>query len=394
MLKNGKKFYKVKWESSWEAEDNLLKYQNLLDQFWGFVNRVKSEDIRDPLRKKPRIQLENEEQARYEEGLAPHGLANESQSINPAAEHNVGTIIKPRILSSVKHEVAKSVKPAATTVSGHVVENLDSQNRDEEEKARLQKEQEERKFKCQVCSLGFKRKDMLLRHERTHSRDYCYFCSVCGKGFIRRYVLVRHLQNAHQSTDQSHIVSTKRYRRDGVKQETEVASIAVQAETTTEEKDEEAPPERLEDYTMSVHSQEEDDRDTVRTESEEVVSEKNEEDVGESNHSKEEHENIVIIQHEDGELGDEELVTVQPVEVGAGVIYLKRSDVETLIAAKHDDEEEHMLVAHAPVEQVITVKREESVVSERPTSDLTFPENHVTVTSEASDPNSKVLKES
>lgn len=235
---------------------------------------------------------------------------------------------------------------------------------------------------------------MLLRHERTHSRDYCYFCSVCGKGFIRRYVLVRHLQNAHQSTDQSHIVSTKRYRRDGVKQETEVASIAVQAETTTEEKDEEAPPERLEDYTMSVHSQEEDDRDTVRTESEEVVSEKNEEDVGESNHSKEEHENIVIIQHEDGELGDEELVTVQPVEVGAGVIYLKRSDVETLIAAKHDDEEEHMLVAHAPVEQVITVKREESVVSERPTSDLTFPENHVTVTSEASDPNSKVLKES
>ncbi|XP_002157333.4 homeobox protein 4 isoform X1 [Hydra vulgaris] len=56
-LDNGKRYYKVKWESSWEPEDNLLDYQVFLDQFWDFVNRVKSDQnlLNQPQRKKPRI---------------------------------------------------------------------------------------------------------------------------------------------------------------------------------------------------------------------------------------------------------------------------------------------------------------------------------------------------
>ena len=43
-LLNGKRYYKVKWKCTWEVEDSLLPAQDLVDQFWGFVNRVKSED--------------------------------------------------------------------------------------------------------------------------------------------------------------------------------------------------------------------------------------------------------------------------------------------------------------------------------------------------------------
>lgn len=45
-LVNGKKYYKIKWECSWELADNLQHCQELVEQFWEFVDRVKSDDER------------------------------------------------------------------------------------------------------------------------------------------------------------------------------------------------------------------------------------------------------------------------------------------------------------------------------------------------------------
>ena len=43
-FQDGKRYYKVKWESSWECEENLGDYQDLVDQFWDFVKRVSNEE--------------------------------------------------------------------------------------------------------------------------------------------------------------------------------------------------------------------------------------------------------------------------------------------------------------------------------------------------------------
>ena len=42
----------MKWESSWEAEDSVGEYQDLVDQFWNFVKRVSSDDGAEDLQKK------------------------------------------------------------------------------------------------------------------------------------------------------------------------------------------------------------------------------------------------------------------------------------------------------------------------------------------------------
>jgi len=54
-LMDGKKYYKVKWECSWVLEDNLNHCQELVEQFWEFIDRVKYEDDRTPALKRARM---------------------------------------------------------------------------------------------------------------------------------------------------------------------------------------------------------------------------------------------------------------------------------------------------------------------------------------------------
>ena len=44
-------------------------------------------------------------------------------------------------------------------------------------------DEENKPFKCSVCSKGFKLKGGLQQHERTHSTDRPYICPDCGKLF-------------------------------------------------------------------------------------------------------------------------------------------------------------------------------------------------------------------
>ena len=75
----------------------------------------------------------------------------------------------------------------------------------------------EKIFFCQLCSRGFTRRDMCIRHERVHTKDFCYFCAICEQGFMRRYVLIKHLKRIHNSDDVTHVLTTKKQRRDGVR---------------------------------------------------------------------------------------------------------------------------------------------------------------------------------
>lgn len=281
-LLNGKKYYKVKWECTWELEDNLLSYKGLVDQFWDFVNRVKSEDNYELMNDKnnqesedennqiseemphvqiseemPRVQIISDDKTSNE--LAQHCDGDQFDSLvsmirkplvnikpvckgeNIVDENNIPnlpsmvTINPPRQelqIANFKNGFGSSghsqhSPPVFKRIYGVLDHNTEENNQGTPEiiDLKLQRQtinvtnSDERRFQCHVCGMAFKRKDMCKRHLRTHTNDCCYFCAICKKGFIRRYVLVKHLNKDHQTNDQTKILSTKRRRRDDVKQE-------------------------------------------------------------------------------------------------------------------------------------------------------------------------------
>ena len=38
---DGRQFYRVVWESTWEAEESLIACQHLIDDFWRDINNAK-----------------------------------------------------------------------------------------------------------------------------------------------------------------------------------------------------------------------------------------------------------------------------------------------------------------------------------------------------------------
>ena len=50
--------YKVKWEPTWEPAENLASCQHLIDEFWSFVNKAKTnEEVAQQHRKRVSLVL-------------------------------------------------------------------------------------------------------------------------------------------------------------------------------------------------------------------------------------------------------------------------------------------------------------------------------------------------
>ncbi|XP_066915819.1 zinc finger protein sens-like isoform X5 [Clytia hemisphaerica] len=72
----GKQLYKVKWEATWEPADSLSSCQHLIDEFWGFVNKAKTnEDIAQQHRKRMRLDPSAGQNGTV--GLGPHHMLSE-----------------------------------------------------------------------------------------------------------------------------------------------------------------------------------------------------------------------------------------------------------------------------------------------------------------------------
>lgn len=50
----------------------------------------------------------------------------------------------------------------------------------------------ERRFVCDICGAGLKRKDHLTRHKQSHNPERPYVCTVCLKAFKRKEQLTLH----------------------------------------------------------------------------------------------------------------------------------------------------------------------------------------------------------
>lgn len=55
----------------------------------------------------------------------------------------------------------------------------------------------ERRFKCEECQKTFKRREHLLNHRVTHTKEKKFRCSTCDRSFSKRYNLVRHERVQH-----------------------------------------------------------------------------------------------------------------------------------------------------------------------------------------------------
>lgn len=228
---NGKQYYKVKWESSWESEESLTEYQDLVDQFWQFVKRVSSEEKDEQGRKRPRLSDEDVQDdndtsiGNSEDDIPIKGTITLSDGVKlqesgnfyrltqdkDESEQDDGTIfivqgnqpthiIKNRTHKGNVHVIGIQHEPKPVATVKKPIRASDEN---------LLKTDDDRKFPCQVCGMTFRRNDIKRRHEITHSKEYRYFCAICGKGFIRRYVLVKHLARDHNSTDSGKIVYQK-----------------------------------------------------------------------------------------------------------------------------------------------------------------------------------------
>lgn len=49
---------------------------------------------------------------------------------------------------------------------------------------------------CDKCSASFNRKDVLLRHKKSHSTNKI-ICSMCTSTFVRTDNLIRHIKKFH-----------------------------------------------------------------------------------------------------------------------------------------------------------------------------------------------------
>ena len=58
-LQDGHRYYKLKWEPTWEPEENLAACQHLVDEFWEFVNnsKVHEEEAKQHSRKRMKPDL-------------------------------------------------------------------------------------------------------------------------------------------------------------------------------------------------------------------------------------------------------------------------------------------------------------------------------------------------
>merc|ERR1711962_69624 len=100
---DGRQFYKVKWEPTWEPADNLASCQHLIDEFWSFVNRVKAHEQRAVTQHRKRPRLDSSGNVAFsvdEYSMEAHRLSEDSKAdiqrlINRTQGTTVPTLVSP-----------------------------------------------------------------------------------------------------------------------------------------------------------------------------------------------------------------------------------------------------------------------------------------------------------
>jgi len=117
----GQQLYKVKWQETWEPAENLASCQNLIDEFWSFINIAKA---REKVAQQHRTQLEQNKNNRMNMDQNFHRLTEDSkaevqQLISRANATSVGNqmLMSPSntLTASLQQNQQNTLLPTART---------------------------------------------------------------------------------------------------------------------------------------------------------------------------------------------------------------------------------------------------------------------------------------
>lgn len=188
---NGRVFYKVQWEPTWEPAESLNTCQTLIDEFWSSVNKAGK-----PLKRKHTSNTSRSEENMFQAAESNfkadvENVENIKKLITAPFETSLASV---KSESKVAHDqvdcdmsaIGRGLSPGASSTKAlHYIENFDNPY------VRLV-------VVCKICSKeqSLKFSGNWKQHFMTHVSDdeKPHKCSVCGKCFIHNYLLVKHLK--------------------------------------------------------------------------------------------------------------------------------------------------------------------------------------------------------
>lgn len=218
---DGRQYYKVKWEPTWEPAENLVTCQHLVDEFWSHVNKLKrKEDIAMQYQKKIKLELDN---LSYNKGDFPLLSTDSKGDVQKLIAQASGTPVgltdlqaPSDILASFQFSPGKVFdpsKPKKNNIGNGFSPQKSGNSNGKASSASSLKylENFDNPFVkvivvCKICNKeqSLKHTHHWKLHHQIHSNEKPYKCPHCPSAFKRSDYLRSHVQGKH-----SHEVQTK-----------------------------------------------------------------------------------------------------------------------------------------------------------------------------------------
>ncbi|XP_065644066.1 uncharacterized protein LOC100200420 isoform X5 [Hydra vulgaris] len=257
LSQDGRQMYRVKWEPTWEPAENLSSCQKLIDEFWSYVNKAKSnQEVAHQHRKRLKLDSSNgvnniniDEFNQYK--LHEDNKAEIQRLINKNTSDIGNRMMSPSHMLNLPHNnqqnmMAMPRTPQSVPMSPNIIQQMrplisSPQQFNSPQRAKvplnfgneMKQESEENNSKsdslrsvpgsvnsalqyvqnfenpyvkiilvCKLCSkpMPLKFSSNWKKHYLTHASDAekPHKCEVCFKAFITATALKKHFQSKHQ----------------------------------------------------------------------------------------------------------------------------------------------------------------------------------------------------
>ncbi|XP_012558415.2 tissue-resident T-cell transcription regulator protein ZNF683 isoform X6 [Hydra vulgaris] len=249
LSQDGRQMYRVKWEPTWEPAENLSSCQKLIDEFWSYVNKAKSnQEVAHQHRKRLKLDSSNgvnniniDEFNQYK--LHEDNKAEIQRLINKNTSDIGNRMMSPSHMLNLpqnnqQNMMAMPRTPQSVPMSPNIIQQMrplvsSPQQFNSPQRAKvplnfgneMKQESEENKQSlpssvkylenfsnpyvkiivvCKICNReqSFKRSSNWKAHFMTHSDKKPHSCLHCEKSYIRADQLRKHVEKEHSYSNQ------------------------------------------------------------------------------------------------------------------------------------------------------------------------------------------------
>ncbi|XP_002156868.3 uncharacterized protein LOC100200420 isoform X4 [Hydra vulgaris] len=259
LSQDGRQMYRVKWEPTWEPAENLSSCQKLIDEFWSYVNKAKSnQEVAHQHRKRLKLDSSNgvnninidefNQYKLHEDNKAEiqrlinkntsdigNRMMSPSHMLNLPQNNQQNMMAMPRTPQSVpmSPNIIQQMRPLVSSPQqfnspqrAKVPLNFGNEMKQEsEENASLKKNDSSTSslkylenftnpyvkiiLACKICNKeqSLKFAATWKRHYLTHApkEDLPHKCPFCGKGYVTSTNLKNHLKKHNKKTFQNEL---------------------------------------------------------------------------------------------------------------------------------------------------------------------------------------------